>query len=107
MDICVAPHREDTNQSSPVKLFDYMACGRPIVASNVEAVREIVGDSGCALLTAPGNSHGLSIAIISLIRNDSARKRMSHTGRLNVTKNFDRKKITEDLVSYLRESFTT
>jgi glycosyltransferase involved in cell wall biosynthesis len=106
MDICVAPHREDTNQSSPVKLFDYMACGRPTVASNVEAVREIVGDSGCALLTPPGDSHGLSIAIISLIRNDSARRRMSHTGRLKVTKNFDRKKITEDLVSYLRESFT-
>jgi glycosyltransferase involved in cell wall biosynthesis len=106
MDICVAPHREDTNQSSPVKLFDYMACGRPIVASDIEAVREIVGDSGCALLTGPGDSHGLSVALISLIKKDSSRRRMSHIGRLSVTKYFDRKKITEDLVSYLRELFT-
>ena len=42
MDICVAPHHEDTNQASPVKLFDYMAAGRPIVASDIEVVREIV-----------------------------------------------------------------
>ncbi|MCK4826209.1 glycosyltransferase family 4 protein, partial [bacterium] len=39
MDICVAPHREESNQASPVKIFDYMACNRPIVASNIAVVR--------------------------------------------------------------------
>ncbi len=36
MDVCVAPFLENAGYRSPVKIFDYMACGKPVVASKIE-----------------------------------------------------------------------
>jgi glycosyltransferase involved in cell wall biosynthesis len=103
MDICVAPHRKDTNQASPVKIFDYMACGRPIVASDIEVIREIIGDSRCALLVPPDSPDHLSVAITSLIEDDKLLSAMSMRARQHVIDNFDRKKIPENLIFALNK----
>ncbi|MEE8596680.1 MAG: glycosyltransferase family 4 protein [bacterium] len=103
MDICVAPHQKDSNQASPVKIFDYMACGRPIVASDIDVVREIVGESECALLVAPQEVDNLVKGIISLIEDEERRKEMSIRGREYAVYNFNRKKITEDLLSNIQK----
>ncbi len=101
MDICVAPHQKDSNQASPVKIFDYMACGRPIVASDIEAAREITGESECALLVSPEQVIDLAKGIISLIEDGKRRKEMSIRGREYAVYNFDRKKLAEDLISII------
>jgi glycosyltransferase involved in cell wall biosynthesis len=101
MDICVAPHRKDTNQASPVKIFDYMACARPIVASDIEVIREIVEDSGCAVLVAPERPDQLAMAIISLLKDEKAAKAMSLKAREYVVTRFDRRKISEELIQTL------
>jgi len=98
MDICVAPHRKDTNQASPVKIFDYMACGRPIVASNIEVVREITNTNECAVLVSPEQSDELARAIIILIGDNKRRKEMGQKARNYAVHNFDRRKIIGDLV---------
>ena len=46
--------------TSPLKLFDYMASGRPIVASNLPAIREILRDTENAVLVEPGNPDALA-----------------------------------------------
>lgn len=99
MDVCVAPHHKNTNQASPVKLFDYMACARPIVASNIEVVREIVNESGCAVLVPPENSHALANAIDSLREDPAKRKVMGERGREYAVSRFDRKKLVEKFIS--------
>ncbi len=101
MDICVAPHKKDSNQASPVKIFDYMACGRPIVASDIEVAREIIGESECALLVSPEQVNDLAKGIISLIEDGEIRKEMSIRGREYAVYNFDRKKLAEDLISII------
>ncbi len=101
MDICVAPHQKDSNQASPVKIFDYMACGRPIVASDIEVAREIIGESECALLVSPEQVDDLAKGIISLIKDGERRKEMSIRGREYAVYNFDRKKLAEDLISII------
>jgi glycosyltransferase involved in cell wall biosynthesis len=106
MDICVAPHRKDTNQASPVKIFDYMACGRPIVASDIEVVREIIGDSRCALFVPPESPDHLSKAITSLIGDAILLNAMSMRARQHVIENFDRKKIHGDLMLALNNIAT-
>ena len=98
MDICVAPHRKDSNQSSPVKLFDYMACARPIVASDTGAVREITKNSGCALLVSPDKPDELAQGVKILIEDKKLRKKMGKKGREYVVKHFDREKITMRLI---------
>jgi glycosyltransferase involved in cell wall biosynthesis len=99
MDICVAPHHAETNQASPVKLFDYMAAGRPIVASDIEVVREIVRNSNCAFLIPPNDKDALVEAIISLLNDDILRADMSSKGRKLAVEKFDRRHLTEELFS--------
>jgi len=91
MDICVAPHKRDTNQSSPVKLFDYMACGKPIVASNIDVVREIIDQNECAILVPPDNCKELAQAIISLLVDQTKREKMGMEARHFVTSRYDRR----------------
>ena len=40
--------------TSPLKLFEYLAAGRPIVASRLPALAEVLEDGVNALLVAPG-----------------------------------------------------
>jgi len=101
MDICIAPHLKDSNQASPVKIFDYMACGRSIVASDIEVVREITAKSGCALLVAPELADELSHEIKSLIKDEKKRKEMGKKGREYAVYNFDRRGIAKDLIKIL------
>jgi glycosyltransferase involved in cell wall biosynthesis len=57
--------------TSPLKLFEYMASGRPIVASDLPSIREVLTDGRNALLVPPGNAPALSTAIRRL-RDDRA-----------------------------------
>jgi glycosyltransferase involved in cell wall biosynthesis len=82
-------------------MFDYMACARPIVASDIEVIREIVEDSGCALLVAPERPDHLAMAIISLLKDEKTAKAMSLKAREYVVNRFDRKKISEELIQTL------
>jgi len=78
-DVCVAPFSSKRNELigiSPIKLFEYLAAGRPIVASDVAGVREIVEDAG--VLVAPDSAPLLASAIKQLI-DDPAR--MANLGR--------------------------
>jgi glycosyltransferase involved in cell wall biosynthesis len=49
--------------TSPLKLFEYLALGRAIVASNLPALREVLTDGRTALLVAPGDPAALAGAL--------------------------------------------
>ena len=74
MDVCVMPHpaaRQFANYTSPLKLFEYMAAGRAIVASDLPAWADVVRHEETALLVPPDDSRALARAIIRL-RDDPA-----------------------------------
>jgi glycosyltransferase involved in cell wall biosynthesis len=54
---------------SPLKMFEYMASRRPIIASNLPSIREILIHNKNALLIQPGDYHELSESIILLLEN--------------------------------------
>lgn len=55
--------------TSPLKLFEYMASGRPIVASDLPSLREVLRHEENALLVEPGNPQAL-VAAIQRIKDD-------------------------------------
>jgi glycosyltransferase involved in cell wall biosynthesis len=65
-DVVVLPNtgKEDISveYTSPMKLFEYMASGTPIVASDLPAIREIVG-AGRAVLVTPDDPNALAQGI--------------------------------------------
>jgi glycosyltransferase involved in cell wall biosynthesis len=53
--------------TSPLKLFDYLAAGRPIVASDLPAIREVLTDGVNGLLVEPGRAEPLAAALRAVI----------------------------------------
>jgi glycosyltransferase involved in cell wall biosynthesis len=68
-DILVLPNSGTTvsaRYTSPLKLFEYMASGRPIVASDLPALREVLRNELNALLVTPDDPAALAGAITRL-----------------------------------------
>lgn len=66
-----------TRYASPMKLFDYMAAGRPIVASDLVPLREVVSDGRTAHLVRPGSPEALADGIRSVLADPAAAERMA------------------------------
>ena len=66
--IAVLPNRDDTDSAftSPIKLFEYMAAGCAIVASDLPALREILRDDE-AVWVRPGDADSLAAGIRGLV----------------------------------------
>ncbi len=64
LDVLVAPYPQmDGFYFSPLKIFEYMAAGKPIVASRIGQVAEILENEKTALLVAPENPDELAFAL--------------------------------------------
>jgi len=76
-DILVSPHVPNPDGSkffgSPTKLFEYMAMGKAIVASNLEQIGEVLEHKKTAWLVKPGNIKELTEGIIILARDKELR----------------------------------
>ena len=54
--------------TSPLKLFEYLTMGRPIVASDLASIREVLEHRRTALLVPPGDERALAAALVELRR---------------------------------------
>lgn len=71
-DVLVLPNsgKEEISRvsTSPMKLFEYMASGRPIIASDLPSLREILNDTN-ALLVSPDDADALAEGIRMIAQN--------------------------------------
>lgn len=74
--------------SYPVKLFEYMAAGLPVIASDFPFWRQFVAETGCGIMVDPKNTDQISDAIIWLLRNPDEALRMGRKGREAVLKRY-------------------
>jgi glycosyltransferase involved in cell wall biosynthesis len=88
-DVCVAPFSKERNEKavgSPLKIYEYGACGKPIVTSRLPGL-EFVEQSNAGILVEPDSPEELAEAIMKLIRNTELRKWMGENGRKCVVEN--------------------
>jgi glycosyltransferase involved in cell wall biosynthesis len=67
--------------TSPLKLFDYMAAGVPIVASDLPALREVLVDGENALLVRPDDPAALADGIERLLADPALARRLADRAR--------------------------
>jgi glycosyltransferase involved in cell wall biosynthesis len=82
LDILVAPYPDSGEfYFSPLKLYEYMAAGRAIVASDVGQISDVLEDGETALLVPPGDSDALARAIVSLAGDAETRRLLGAAAR--------------------------
>ena len=88
MDVCVAPFCGDRGETSPVKIFDYLACGKPVVASAIPSVSALFSQSNGVILVEPDRAEPLADAVMALLDRPEESRRLGIDGRTFVEKRF-------------------
>ena len=73
----------------PVKMFEYMAAGIPVIASDFPAWRAIVAGSDCGMCVDPLDPAAIAAAIDYLVRNPTMARRMGQNGRRAVVEQYN------------------
>jgi glycosyltransferase involved in cell wall biosynthesis len=89
-DILVSPHVANADGSpffgSPTKLFEYMAAGKAIVASDLDQVGDVV--RGVGVLVPPGEAGALGRAIAELAADPARRAELGAAARARVLERY-------------------
>lgn len=75
--------------SLPVKLFEYMAAGLPVIASDFPAWRELLDGVGCALFVDPTDPREIAAAIDWIVEHPAEAEEMGRRGRRAVEERFN------------------
>jgi glycosyltransferase involved in cell wall biosynthesis len=73
----------------PVKMFEYMAAGIPVIASNFPLWREIVEENQCGLCVNPLDAKAISDAIQYFIEHPHAAEKMGRNGRRAIEEKYN------------------
>lgn len=82
-DVLLLPHPRGEYSQSPMKLFEYMASGVPIVASRLPSLCEILNDSN-AVLVEPENPDSLVQGIEKIFANKNKAQDLASHARMDV-----------------------
>lgn len=81
--ICVAPfviERNDKIGLSALKIYEYLACGKPVVASKIKGIEELLSTSNGGISVTPENVSDLGKTIVRLLQDDSTCEKMGAEG---------------------------
>ena len=106
-DILVASHKPNPDGTpffgSPTKLFEYMAMGKGIVASDLDQIGEILKHDYTAWLVKPGDTDSLMFGLKTLIDDKERRERLGKAARREVVAKYTWREHTRKTIEKLKE----
>ena len=87
-DIFVLP---SLREGLPLTILEAMACGKPVIATNVGGIPEVVKDGVSGILISPKDPEALHSAINELLGDREKLKKMGHNGKRVYSESFDSK----------------
>jgi glycosyltransferase involved in cell wall biosynthesis len=101
-DVCVAPlaynDRNVTQGCCPLKVIEYMASGRPVVAANLPVVRELVRDDVDALLFTPDDPADLARCVLAILNDAPLAQRLADSAAERARDKFSWREAQKKLV---------
>ncbi|HQJ75795.1 MAG TPA: glycosyltransferase family 4 protein [Bacteroidota bacterium] len=106
-DILIIPHIPNPDGTrffnSPIKLFEYMAMEKPIIASRLEQIGEILEHEKTALLFTPSNKDELINSIYRLLNDSDLAFFLAKNARKEVLKKYTWNKHVERILKKIEE----
>lgn len=106
-DMLISPHVPNADGTrffgSPTKLFEYMAMGRGIVASDLDQIGEILNHDETAWMVKPGDPDSLVKGLKQLIDDPARRERLGAAARRDVVAHYTWREHTRKIIEKLRE----
>jgi glycosyltransferase involved in cell wall biosynthesis len=75
------------SEGLPMSILEAMGQGRPVVCTGVGGVPDVI--KGCGVVTAPGDAHGLALALTTLLRNPGLAWRLGRRGHARLGRVFN------------------
>ncbi|RLG55831.1 MAG: hypothetical protein DRN95_07445 [Candidatus Hydrothermarchaeota archaeon] len=99
IDVCLIPFKLNaiSEHALPLKLFEYMACEKPVISTELTGVKNTIGDKVFYV----ANEKDYNKKIIELYEDDDLRKKMGKEGRKFVEENYEWKKIVDKIENLL------
>jgi hypothetical protein len=97
--------QENYLESLPIKLFEYMLAGLPVVASNFPLWKEIIESCDCGLTVDPKNPHEIAEAVQLILANEHRAEEMGLNGRKAVLSTYNWKVEEDKLVGVYNKLF--
>ena len=107
MDVCAMPHPAKTQfalYTSPLKLFEYMAAGKAIVASDLPAWADVVSHGETALLVPPGDIAAWSKALRQLRDQPELRANLGAQARERALKHYTWRARSETILAHIAKA---
>ncbi|MBK9249482.1 MAG: glycosyltransferase family 4 protein [Ignavibacteria bacterium] len=103
VDVGIMPYAADENFNFtiPNKLFDYMACGKPVIVSEAIPMKRIVEETGAGIVADCSTPAKIAKAIQQMIDSDVAA--MSEKGRIATEKKYNWAVDSERLCKFVRK----
>lgn len=86
---------------SPLKIYDYAACGIPIVAPRIPGL-ETIEKYNIGVLVTPEKPREMANAVIDLLRNPQKREAIRRKARQVAEQNFSWERTAQEIVKYVR-----
>ncbi len=107
MDVCAAPFRADRGETSPVKVFDYLACARPVVASAIDSVSAVFSDQVGVVLVTPDDPAALAEKVDTLLADRGWAAGLGEKGRRFVEERGSWTRMMTQLSRWVRKDRTS
>jgi glycosyltransferase involved in cell wall biosynthesis len=86
----------ERDEASGLVLLQAMACARPVAASRIGGITEVIGESGeCGMLIPPGDVPALAHAMRTLVGDEGLRGRLGEAARDRVLAEYTIERMTE------------
>src|SRR6185369_4982362 len=104
--VCIAPLPADPRNvvqgCCPLKLLEYMACGRPILSTAIAPVEELLEDGVTARLVAPGSAVALADGIAWMAAHPVEREALGQAARASAEQHWTGARFRERLAAALQ-----
>ncbi len=106
-DVCAMPHphtAQFARHTSPLKLFEYMAARRAIVASDLPGWADVLAHEQTALLVPPGEAAALAVALRRLHADPALRARLADAAYARVMQHYTWAARARAILAHLAEA---